>query len=514
MLKAALVLAAVLAGAMPTLAATKQDCEQAKDRNLAIKACSQIIRSDPRAGWAYSSRGNAHLAKREHDRAIADFGKAIELDPNSATSYCGRGDAYRAKGDRDTAIADYTKAIELDPKYASAYKSRAGANGDRGERDRAIADYAKAIELDPNDAGPRNGRGIIHEKKREYDRAIADFSAAIELDPKWVLPYVNRANAQTLKGNREAAIADWSRAIELDPNYARAYHTRGIAYASKGERSRALADYRKVLDLPPTTAADRERHEIVRQRIARLTQPAPAPARAKRVALVIGNSNYAHAGLLTNPKNDARAMSAVLRRLDFGIVTEHYDLNREAMFRAIKEFGDRAEGAEWAVVFYAGHGLEMSGTTYLIPTDAELKRDSHVNDETLTLTHLQAKVDAASKLGLVILDACRSNPFLSRMVCTGGTGRAIGRGLSPVEPEGNVLVAYAAKHGTTADDGSGDHSPFTEALLAHIEEPGLEINFLFRKVRDQVRQMTARRQEPFLYGSLGSEPLYFKSAAR
>ncbi len=82
-----------------------------------------------------------------------------------------------------------------------------------------------------------------------------------------------------------------------------------------------------------------------------------------------------------------------------------------------------------------------------------------------------------------------------------------------MEPEGNVLVAYAAKHGTTAEDGSGQHSPFTEALLAHIEEPGLEINFLFRKVRDRVRDRTEKRQEPFLYGTLGSEPLYFKVAA-
>jgi uncharacterized caspase-like protein len=154
----------------------------------------------------------------------------------------------------------------------------------------------------------------------------------------------------------------------------------------------------------------------------------------------------------------------------------------------------------------------VNGATYLVPVDAELRRDTHVSDETLSLTQVQAKVDAAGKLGLVILDACRNNPFLSRMVRTAGATRSVGRGLSAVEPEGNVLVAYAAKHGTTAEDGAGEHSPFTEALLAHIEEPGLEVNFLFRKVRDRVRDKTAKRQEPFLYGSLGSEPLFFKSA--
>jgi uncharacterized caspase-like protein len=161
---------------------------------------------------------------------------------------------------------------------------------------------------------------------------------------------------------------------------------------------------------------------------------------------------------------------------------------------------------------FAGHGLEINGTTYLVPIDAELKRDSHVADEAMSLTQVQGKVDAASKLGLVILDSCRNNPFVSRMVRIGGASRSLGRGLSPIEPEGNVLVAYAAKHGTTADDGSGKHSPFTEALLSNIEEPGLEINFFFRKVRDQVREKTAKQQEPFLYGSLSSEPLYFKTS--
>jgi len=185
-------------------------------------------------------------------------------------------------------------------------------------------------------------------------------------------------------------------------------------------------------------------------------------------------------------------------------------LNRDAMGRALKNFGDRVEGAAWAVVFFAGHGIEMNGATYLVPIDAELKRDTHISDEAMSLTAVQAKVDAASKLGLVILDACRNNPFLSRMVRSTGVTRSVTRGLPAIEPEGNVLVAYAAKHGTTAEDGSGTHSPFSEALLSFIEEPGLEVTFLFRKVRDLVRNKTARRQEPFLYGTLGSEALYFK----
>jgi tetratricopeptide (TPR) repeat protein len=357
-------------------------------------------------------------------------------------------------------------------------------------------------------------RGIAYAAKGDNDRAIADYTKAIEIDPKYVLAHTNRGNRFTAKGNHDAAITDYSKVIELDPKNAGAYSNRGKAHEAKGNRDAAIADYEKLIALLATSATDQQRQEVARERIARLKQAvlSPPPSTApRRVALVIGNSNYSNAGVLPNPVNDARAIAATLSRLGFA-VTDYYDVTREKMGRALKDFGDRAEGAEWAVVFFAGHGLEINGTTYLVPIDAELKRDSHVADEAMSLTQVQGKVDAASKLGLVILDSCRNNPFVSRMVRIGGASRSLGRGLSPIEPEGNVLVAYAAKHGTTADDGSGKHSPFTEALLSNIEEPGLEINFFFRKVRDQVWEKTAKQQEPFLYGSLSSEPLYFKTS--
>ena len=185
---------------------------------------------------------------------------------------------------------------------------------------------------------------------------------------------------------------------------------------------------------------------------------------------------------------------------------ERYDLGQVAMGNVLKEFGDKAVLSDWAVVFYSGHGMEMNGIAYLIPVDAKLERDTHVEDEAVPMQRVLDKVGSAQKLRLVILDACRNNPFLTRMVRSGGVARSIGRGLAPVEPEGGVLVAYAAKHGTTAEDGTGSNSPFTEALVASLEEPGLEIGFLFRKVLTT----TARRQEPYLYGSLPNEALYFK----
>jgi uncharacterized caspase-like protein len=233
----------------------------------------------------------------------------------------------------------------------------------------------------------------------------------------------------------------------------------------------------------------------------------------RRVALVVANSGYASVGRLANPVNDGRAVALTLRRLGFAEVIERYDLGYAGMVTALKEFGDRTVGAEWAVVYFAGHGIEVNGLAYLVPVDAKLERDTHVTDETVALTRVLEKVESAKKLRLVILDACRNNPFAARMVRTSAT-RAIGRGLSQIEPEGGVLVAYAAKHGTTAEDGAGDNSPFAEALIASLEEPGLEIGFLFRRVRDKVLTVTGRRQEPYLYGSLPDERLFFKNAAQ
>ena len=232
----------------------------------------------------------------------------------------------------------------------------------------------------------------------------------------------------------------------------------------------------------------------------------PATAAGKRVALVIGNSAYKSVSPLPNPVNDAAAIAKSLAKIGFN-VTHLSDLNGSDLRRALQDFEDTAAGAEIAIVFYAGHGIELNGENYLIPVDAALLRDSHVEDETIPLSRVMRAIEGASSLNLVILDACRDNPFAQNMQRSSAQ-RSIGRGLARVEPSGRTLVAYAAKGGTTADDGDGEHSPFAAALLNHLETPGLEVTFLFRQVHDDVLAATAQRQEPFLYGSLGATPIY------
>ncbi len=235
------------------------------------------------------------------------------------------------------------------------------------------------------------------------------------------------------------------------------------------------------------------------------------PAQAQqRVALVIGNGVYRSVPTLPNPTNDASDIAEALSRLGFSVKKiENADFN--SMRVALLDFGRRARGAEMAVVFFAGHGIEIGGENWLIPVDAELKSDIDTESEAIGLRSATIAVSGATKLGLVILDACRNNPFAMKMERT-NRRRAVDRGLARVEPTGNVLVAYAAKDGTTADDGASRNSPFTAALLKNLETPGLEVTFLFRNVRDDVMEATKDSQQPFIYGSLSKEAIYFKAA--
>ena len=225
-----------------------------------------------------------------------------------------------------------------------------------------------------------------------------------------------------------------------------------------------------------------------------------------RVALVIGNSAYRHVPALPNPANDAADVAASLQRLGFSVVVAK-DAAFDDVRRALIEFGGRAREADMAIVYFAGHGLQIDGENWIVPVDAALNSDSDVETETVGLKSLVSSVSGARTLGLVILDACRNNPFDAQMRRVGRT-RAVSRGLAPVEPPDNVLVAYAAKDGTAANDGNGRNSPFTSALLQHVETPGLEIDFLFRNVRDDVLAATDGRQQPFFYGSLSREAVY------
>src|ERR1700693_1315624 len=178
-----------------------------------------------------------------------------------------------------------------------------------------------------------------------------------------------------------------------------------------------------------------------------------------RVALVIGNGAYKNVAALPNPATDARDIAASLGRLGFEVMPPLIDGSFDQMHRALLDFGRRARGAEMAVVYFAGHGMEVGGENWLIPTDAELRSDPDAENEAVSLRSMILQVSGATKLGMVILDACRNNPFATKMQRTSRV-RAVDRGFVRVEPPSdNVLVAYAARDGTTASDGAARNSP-------------------------------------------------------
>src|SRR6202140_1296839 len=223
----------------------------------------------------------------------------------------------------------------------------------------------------------------------------------------------------------------------------------------------------------------------------------------KRVALVIGNSAYRNVPALTNPVNDGAVIAATLKEAGFDVVDSRHDLPAVETRRALRDFADRARDADIAVIYYAGHGMEVDGTNYLIPVDAKLERDTDVYDEAFSLERVLIAIEPAKQLRLVILDACRDNPFAKNMKRTIAS-RAVGRGLAKVEPSSpNTVIAFAAKAGSTASDGDSKNSPFATALVEHLAKPGLDLRKAFGFVRDDVLKATNNTQEPFIYGSLG-----------
>src|SRR3984885_8952127 len=225
----------------------------------------------------------------------------------------------------------------------------------------------------------------------------------------------------------------------------------------------------------------------------------------KRVALVVGNSTYQTVPQLPNPSRDAASVAKMFRDAGFDSVDVAINVGNLEFKRAIRKFEATADQADIAVVYYAGHGLEIGGTNYLIPTDARLASDRDADDEAIPLERMVSSADGAKRLRLIILDACRDNPFVSSMRRERKmANRAVVGGLGKVEPTStDTLIAYAARAGSTADDGDGQHSPFTAAVLKNLTVPGLDVRLAFGRVRDEVLKVTDNRQEPFVYGSLG-----------
>ncbi len=232
-----------------------------------------------------------------------------------------------------------------------------------------------------------------------------------------------------------------------------------------------------------------------------------APARAeKRVALVVGNSAYRHVARLTNPANDARLMAKTLQRLGFTLVGGGAQLNldKAGLDRAVQDFGTQLQGADVGLFYYAGHGLQVRGENYLVPVAANPEKAADVDFQMLDANLvLRQMADAGTKLNLMILDACRNNPFGGR-----GTRSADG-GLATMQAPEGTLISFATQPGSVALDGNGKDSPFTTALVATMRKPGLDIFQTFNQVGLIVTRETGGQQQPWMSASPIKGEFYF-----
>jgi tetratricopeptide (TPR) repeat protein len=536
------------------------------DFDRAIVDFNESLRLDPNNLVALSNRGAAWLLKGETTKAIADLDSVISLNPKNPASFSARGALWRQLREFDKSIADLNEAILLDPKQSQAYNNRALTWKDAGDYDRAIADLNEAIRLNPADEKAYGNRGNLWRLKGDLEHALADLDIQIKMHPKDSFGYRLRGDTYRYKGDLDHAIADYNAALKIEPDDISTFTGRGLTYEKAGDLVHAREDFKKALASSDQLRMDSNKAslETARSRLAAydsgdaqptipaaptrvtsetsiptpvaaapiLTKAVAAPAsqaaakQGRRIALVIGNSAYKNVPALTNPQKDAQAIATSLRNVGFETVILAIDATREKLIDGLRAFADESEKADWAVVYYAGHGIEVNGQNYLIPTDAKLASDRDVQFEAIPLDQVMAALEGAKKLKLVLLDACRDNPFAPQMRVTtvpastaaaatptagrSVSTRSIGRGLGEVKVQGASLVVFAAKHGETALDGEGGNSPFAVAMVQRIATPGVEINKIFRLVRDDVMEATAGRQEPYTYGSLpGKEDFFF-----
>ena len=465
----------------------------------------------------YNLRGSAYFDKGEYDIAIADFNDALRMGgPQAGMIYHNRGNAWRGKGDYAKAIADYDASIKFDPKAKFSWQNRGVSKMALGDLDGALADINEAIRLDPALPSPLTKRAVIWRAKGDIDRAITDATEAIRLakakapinimtppGSTLISAYVERALAHEAKGDYTSAKQDYTATLE------------GQASDAGSKSNQATAKVRLSLLSDAAAAAPAPRTSAPAPIGA--SKPASAPAAAptaavRRVALVIGNGAYKYVKALPNPSNDARSIAKSLRGIGF-TVSEGIDLDRVAMQTTIREFLREAANAQVAVVYYAGHGVQVEGRNYLVPVDVQLQPGSRMTDAMLEMDTIMAGLDDQVRTNILILDACRNNP-MAPQAASANTSRGIeaGSGLAAPTSLGagstlgaGTLIAFATAPGQVALDGEGANSPFSAALSRHIGTPSLEVQQMLTRVRAEVVAATKAKQVPWSNSSLLGE---------
>lgn len=249
----------------------------------------------------------------------------------------------------------------------------------------------------------------------------------------------------------------------------------------------------------------------------------PLAQAENRVALILGNSVYMHSTPLRNPVNDANALSKVFNRLGFKVVCG-IDQTKSEMDKQIQLFSKHLEGAQLAVFFYAGHGMQLNFKNYLVPINFDPRVETNLISQLISLDNILHELEKEKRVSIIFLDACRDNPLANKLAANLDSGRSlsidktrgvkvVGQGLAEVEGKAGTLIAYATQPGNVASDGDGNNSPFTEGLLEYLEVPGLDVRDMLSYVRVRVMKATSEKQIPWDHSSLVKK-VYFKEKKR
>ena len=431
------------------------------------------MRDNPKNDGALFNRGINYRDSKDCVRAIDDFSRSIELDPQFALTYVYRGFCYEQVKQTEAALADYNRAIAIDPRQSDALNNRAVLAVARGDYKIAIRDLTESLKYDPDNAVAWFNRGFAHRENGELDLAVLDFGNSLKRDPRKSDSDIERGIVLARLGQEAEAIADLKRSLQIDPRSERATHLIAQIQAKLNSST------------PPARKGD--------------GAAAPLPAE-KRVALVIGNAEYTFLTKLRNSATDAEELAKALRGLGFDVI-EGRNLGRNDMQNALRDFGRKLEGASLALLFDAGHGLQMNGRSYLVPTDVKYGKGADLTFDAIDVTQAIAMMEGDKRTSLIFLDARGDN----QSTRGGGATQAPASGLAAIRNTAGTLIAYSSQPDSAGLDGAGRHSPFAAALLKNFSTPGLEIEALMKQVRLDVIAATQGSQVPWGHSSLVSD---------
>lgn len=526
-----------------------------REVKLALDDVAASISAAPRpVSQPFSLRATIYTVLGQFENALSDLAEAIRADPKISSHHVQRANILERLDRFSEARTELDAAVQLEPGNQNAWINRAMLWARYGDFDQALADYDRAEAAGGSQTWyALGGRARLAYVLGEPQRAFADWTRAADTSPLPMLAaqfHVRAGNlARDYLKDPDKALQAYGRALAVLPTYAQAVIERGVAYERSNRFDDAASEYRKAGEMTRANAMEKAvydyslfRLEALRARLSRKAGDLLLPPnidvlsrsasiskqQGRRIALVIGNAAYANVPALMNSDRDAESVGAALSEAGFARVTVGRNLDRNQLDALLQQFAREAAGADWAVIYYAGHGIEVDGVNYAIPVDASMDTLRDAPSHAISIDRMVAAVGPARSLRMIVLDACRDDPFVQQAHRVAARNRTfdkpadtaldqllarrkeIGGGLAGLQPaQLNMIALYSTQPGEVTLDGDELNSPFTRAFLKNLPTPNLDLRSFFDRVREDVTSGTQGRQRPAFNGRLRQGERFF-----